>query len=45
MMKVVISQGWSKREDYDSREDGYEVDPDKNEGDVLVEDVNEIKET
>ena len=30
-----------KREYYDSSDDGYEVDPDENQDDVLVEDVNE----
>ena len=34
----------AKREDSDSRDDGSEVDPDKNQDGVLIKDVNEGEE-
>ena len=34
-----------KREDHESRDDGSEVDPDDNQYDLLIEDVNEGEET
>ena len=33
-----------KRENSDIRDDVYEVDPDKNQYEVLIEDVNEVEE-
>ena len=35
----------AKREDSYSRDDGYEVKPDENQDEVLIEDVNEGEET